>query len=102
MAQLSPVIFNLLSGIAITAVVGVSPSAAMAQTPTLPTAITIDQVALAQLAADLAYPTSAQRFFEAGNEQFEQEVQQLTEADDEQPSEPLLNVKPEALKQFED
>lgn len=100
MTQLSPMMFNLLSGVAVTAIVGVSRSAAMAQMP--PAAIGFDSQTLAHLAADLAYPTSAQRFLEAGNEQFEQEIQQLIEADNEQPSEPLLKVKPEVLKQFED
>lgn len=58
----------------------------------------IDQASQARLAADLAYPNSSQRFFEAGREQFEQEIQQLAD----EPSEPLLTVRPEVLEQFED
>lgn len=74
---------------------------AMAQTapaPTLP--VTLDQSSLARIAADLVYPNSAQRFFETGNAQFEQEIRSLSEQDD-QPK-PLLTVKPEVLEQFEE
>lgn len=60
----------------------------------------IDQSALARLSADLAYPNSAQRFFEAGNAQFEAEIRRLSDEDEQQ--EPLLTVKPEVLKQFEE
>ncbi|MEM7793314.1 MAG: hypothetical protein AAF579_02550 [Cyanobacteria bacterium P01_C01_bin.118] len=61
---------------------------------------TIGQGSLAQLAADLAYPNSSQRFFEAGRQQFEAEIQHLVQENDQ--SEPLLTVKPEVLEQFED
>ena len=72
---------------------------ALAQTVPAST-ITLDQGSLARLAADLAYPNSAQRFFEAGNAQFEAEIQRLV-TEDTQP-EPQLTVKPEVLEQFED
>ena len=60
----------------------------------------IDQSALARLSADLAYPNSAQRFFETGTAQFEAEIHRLS--DDDEQAEPILTVKPEVLKQFED
>lgn len=60
----------------------------------------INQASLARITADLAYPSSSQRFFEAGKAQFEEEIRRLSN-DDEQ-SEPLLTVKPDVLKQFED
>ncbi|MGD1854593.1 MAG: hypothetical protein ACFB2W_10105 [Leptolyngbyaceae cyanobacterium] len=75
-------------------------SATVAQT--IPTAVPLmfEQASLTQLAADLAYPNSSQRFFEAGREQFEQDIQQLL--DEDETSETLLEVKPEVLEQFED
>lgn len=97
MKSLSSIIFKVASGIVVVAAFRGSP--AMAQTvPAVP--VTFESGTLARLAADLAYPTSAQRFFEAGNEQFEQEIRQLL--DEDEPSEPLLTVKPEVLKQFEE
>lgn len=72
--------------------------AVIAQTP--PAVPAIDQASLARLSADLAYPNSAERFFEAGRIQFEQEIQRLSR--EEQPSEPLLTIKPEVLKQFDE
>ena len=77
------------------------PTSAMAQGlpgPLVPPII--DQSSLARLAADLAYPNSAQRFFEAGRAQFEQEIRRLSDEDEQ--LEPLLTVKPEILEQFED
>ena len=72
---------------------------ALAQTVPPPT-ISLDQGSLARLAADLAYPNSAQRFFEAGNAQFEEEIQRLVTEDTQ--SEPQLPIEPEILEQFED
>lgn len=74
---------------------------ALAQTvpgPNLP--VSLDQASLASIEAALAYPNSAQRFFEAGNDQFEEEIQRLSAQDTQ--SEPLLTVKPEVLEQFEE
>ncbi|MEM7062185.1 MAG: hypothetical protein AAF572_03355 [Cyanobacteria bacterium P01_B01_bin.77] len=97
-ASISPLICSAVGAVI---ALGYAPSV-MAQTspgPIVPAIL--DQASLARLAADLSYPNSAQRFFEAGRAQFEQEVQQLSQG--EQPSEePLLTVKPEALKQFDD
>ncbi|ESA36492.1 hypothetical protein N836_01030 [Leptolyngbya sp. Heron Island J] len=73
---------------------------ALAQTVPAPHVSTLDQVSLTRLAADLAYPNSAQRFFEAGNAQFEEEIRRLTAEDAE--TEPQLTIKPEVLEQFED
>lgn len=79
------------------AALGYAPAVMAQAGPVVPA---IDSASLARLAADLSYPNSAQRFFEAGNVQFEQEIQRLSQ--EEQPSQPLLNVKPEVLKQFDD
>ncbi len=84
----------------VAAILGCS-TAAMAQTvpgPSLP--ITVDSSSLARIAADLAYPNSAQRFFEAGKAQFEEEIKRLTDEDIQ--SDPLLTIRPEVLDQFED
>lgn len=76
-------------------------SAAAAQTiPAAAIPPTIDQGRLSRLTTDLGYPNSSQRFFEAGKEQFEVEIQQFLQEDG--PPEPLLTVQPEVLKQFED
>ncbi|MBE9068692.1 hypothetical protein IQ260_18765 [Leptolyngbya cf. ectocarpi LEGE 11479] len=81
-------------------VLGYAPSV-LAQTAPGPVVPAIpDPASLARLAADLSYPNSAQRFFEAGRTRFEQEIQGLSQ--EKQPSEPLLTVKPEVLKQFDD
>ena len=48
----------------------------------------------------LFYPTSSQRFFEEGNDQFEQEIQRLSDTDE--LPEPPLTVQPEVLEQFEE
>ena len=85
--------------ILLTVVVGGS-AAAMAQSvPSSAIPATLDQATLARLVADLAYPNSAQRFFEAGNTQLEQEIQKLS---DEEETGPSLTVSPEVLEQFKD
>ncbi len=48
----------------------------------------------------LFYPTSSQRFLEEGNDQFEQDIQRLSDKDE--LSDPLLTVQPEVLEQFEE
>lgn len=58
-----------------------------------------DPATLARLTADLSYPNSSQRFFEAGNAQIELEIRRLLE--DEQP-EPLLTIRSDTREQFED
>ena len=83
----------------LTVVVGGS-ATAMAQSVTssaIPA--TLDQATLARLVADLAYPNSAQRFFEAGNAQLEQEIQKLS---GEEEIEPSLTISPEIVEQFKD
>ena len=79
---------------------GYVPAAAAQTIPTSAIPSPIDPGSLARLSADLAYPNSSQRFFEAGYQQFEAEIQQLLRENDQ--SEPLLTVKPEVLEQFED
>ncbi|MEM9266275.1 MAG: hypothetical protein AAGA46_12190 [Cyanobacteria bacterium P01_F01_bin.13] len=77
-------------------------TSAIAQTipaPVLP--LPLDQARLDGLSAALAYPNSSQRFFEAGNEQLEQEIQRLSEVDDNNVKS-LLTVHPEVIEQFED
>ena len=58
-----------------------------------------DPATLARLTADLSYPNSSQRFFEAGNAQFELEIRRLLEDDQ---TEPMLTVAPDIKEQFED
>ncbi|MBT9312727.1 hypothetical protein [Leptothoe kymatousa] len=53
----------------------------------------------ANVVAALAYPSSSQRFFDAGRAQFEQEIKRLSEPDEQ--TEPLLTLQSEALEQFE-
>lgn len=52
----------------------------------------------ASVEAALSYPTSAQRFFEEGNAQFEQEIQRFSRKDE--PPEPLLTVQPDVQEQL--
>ena len=58
----------------------------------------VEQIDFDRVAADLAYPNSSQRFFEAGQEQFEEEIQRLSDEDD--AATPLLTVQPDVLEQF--
>ena len=64
----------------------------------LPPSLT--QADLARLAADLSYPNSARRFFEAGDTQLEREIQRMLDQDED--TEPQLTVDPAVLEQFED
>ena len=70
------------------------------QTCALPISVLpADSATLARLTADLAYPNSSQRFFKAGNDQIEQEIQRLL-ADD--PPDSFLTIAPEIQEQFEE
>lgn len=101
MKQLSVSISHLIrSAAGAIIVLGYAPSVMAQPAPGPVVPAILDQASLARLAADLSYPNSAQRFFEAGRSEFEQEIQWLSQK--EQLSEPLLTVKPEALKQFDD
>lgn len=86
-------ILSLISAVGTLATVGPWTSA-QPLTPSL------TQADLARLAADLAYPNSAHRFFEAGDTQFEREIQRVMDKDED--SEPELTVDPEILEQLED
>ena len=92
-------ILRFISAVGVLAIVAPWTSA-LAQTspPDLPTGL--NQADLARLAADLAYPNSAHRFFEAGDTQFEREIQRVLDKDER--SEPELTVDPEILEQLED
>lgn len=102
MRWLSASISNPMSILVVGAAIALgSATSAIAQTfpdPGLPVAL--DAASLSRISADLAFPNSSQRFFEAGNAQIEAEIRQLS--DDDEPSEPLLTIRPEALEQFED
>lgn len=102
MKPLSAVMLKFASSVVMGGVIflGFVATAAAQTIPASAIPTTIDQGSLARLTADLAYPNSSQRFFEAGKEQFEAEIQQWLREND--PSEPLLTVKPEVLEQFED
>lgn len=102
MKQLSVASLRLLSATVVgTAITLGYVASAMAQSlPGPVVSASFDQVSLARLAADLAYPNSSQRFFKTGITQLEQEIRQLS--DENEPSEPLLTVRPEVLEQFED
>ena len=60
----------------------------------------LSQTDLARLAADLSYPNSAQRFFEAGDTHLEREIQRMLDQDED--TEPQLTGDPAVLEQFED
>ncbi|MEL6130162.1 MAG: hypothetical protein AAFU84_08590 [Cyanobacteria bacterium J06633_23] len=89
----------VLTASAIGAVVGGSTPAFSQALPGPVLPAISDPATLARLTADLSYPNSSQRFFEAGNAQIELEIQRLL--DDDQP-EPTLTVAPDIKEQFED
>lgn len=89
-----------LAAASVATLLGCATSAAAQTVPSSVSAIISDTASLARISADLAYPNSAQRFFEAGDARLEEEIRRLSEDDTQ--TEPLLTIKPDVLKQFED
>jgi hypothetical protein len=75
---------------------GVGASQAIAQVPTVPPQIRAHLMpyGLQRLSIDLNSPTSAQQFFRVGREEFEQEIQRLSDPRS-QSTETILKVSPD-------